>query len=560
MTDLAFVLCAGLGERLRPMTLSTPKPLVPIWNRPLLAHTLDALADWGVREVFLNTHWLPEALRAFIAAYRGPLTLRELPEPELLGTGGALRNLAPHLGGRPFWLVNGDVVFHADPAPLAEAFEASGRFAAAWLEPKRGPRTVELDYAGRVTCWRSPTPGVERTYTFTGVSLLSPDVLTFLPDRPVCSLVDAFENAAFANRFVRGVLLPESYWNDAGTPAAYLEAHRDAKRLPGLSRYAAGAADPQPEPVAQALAALKWPAAETVVAPLGARGSKRAFWRLAAPRRAAVAIAYETEGRAENARYAACARALAKAGVAVPKVLLDRPGLLVLEDLGDDTFDRHADAVREDCLRGSDAPGHEGHRHGSPQLRQVMELLAAFHRADVGDLPLEPPFDAALYDWEVDLHERFAAPFPPEARAELAHVRDALLAEPTVLVHRDFQSSNLLWHAKRPWVIDFQGMRRGPALYDLASFLYDPYVDWGEAVREAAIDAYAQAANRDAGALRATLPLAGLQRLTQAIGAYHRLASVGQPRFLAYVPTARATAAALAEKAHLPALAAFFKD
>ena len=189
------------------------------------------------------------------------------------------------------------------------------------------------------------------------------------------------------------------------------------------------------------------------------------------------------------------------------------------------------------------------------KARGGQSLLARF---SVEALTKE--FYAALYDWEVDLHERFAAPFPPEARAELAHVRDALLAEPTVLVHRDFQSSNLLWHAKRPWVIDFQGMRRGPALYDLASFLYDPYVDWGEAVREAAIDAYAQAANRDAGALRATLPLAGLQRLTQAIGAYHRLASVGQPRFLAYVPTARATAAALAEKAHLPALAAFFKD
>ena len=560
MTDLAFVLCAGLGERLRPMTLATPKPLVPIWNRPLLAHTLDTLAGWGVREVFLNTHWLPEALRAFIAAYRGPLTLHELHEPDLLGTGGALRNLAPHLKGRPFWLVNGDVVFHADPAPLAEAFEASGRFAAAWLEPKRGPRTVELDYAGRVTCWRSPTPGVDRTYTFTGVSLLSPDVLSFLPDRPVCSLVDAFENAAFSNRFVRGVLLPESYWNDAGTPAAYIEAHRDAKRLPALARYASGAADTPPAPVAQALAAIKWPVGETIVAPLGARGSKRTFWRLSAPRRSAIAIAYETEGRAENARYAACAKALAKAHVAVPKVLLDLPNLLVMEDLGDDTFDRHVAAVREDCLRGSEAPGHEGHRHGSPRLRQVMELLAAFHRAEVGDLPLEPPFDAALYAWEVSLHEQFAAPFPPEAKAELARIQDALLTEPAVLVHRDFQSSNILWHAKAPALIDFQGMRRGPALYDLASFLYDPYVDWGEAAQEAAIDAYAEAANRDAEELRAKLPLAGIQRLTQAIGAYHRLASVGQPRFLAYVPIARARAAALAEKAQLPALTAFFKD
>lgn len=555
MTDLAFVLCAGLGERLRPMTLATPKPLVPIWNRPLLAHTLATLEGWGVREVFLNSHWLPERLRAFIADYRGPLALHELHEPDLLGTGGALRGLAPHLKGRPFWLVNGDVVFHADSAPIEAAFESSGRFGAAWLEPTRGPRTVEMDYAGRVTCWRSPTPAVAHTYTFTGVSLLSPDVLGYLPEARACSLIDAFENAALANRFVRGVVLPSAYWNDAGTPAAYVEAHRDAKRLPELARYAAGAADPLPGPVLRALGKPGWEPADTIVAPLGARGSKRTFWRLVGPRKSALAIAYETEGRAENARYADCAKALAKAGVAVPKVLADDPNLLLLEDLGDDTLDRHVSAIREDFLCDC-AGGHShGHRHVSPKLNQVMELLAAFHRADVGDLPLEPPFDADLYGWEVGLYEQFAAPFPPQAKAELGKVRDALLSEPQVLVHRDFQSSNLIWRDGRPWVIDFQGMRRGPALYDLASFLYDPYVAWGDAAIDAAIAAYAVASGRDEAGLRAKLPLAGVQRLIQALGAYHRLASVGQPRFLAYVPTARARAAALAQAAALPALA-----
>lgn len=558
MTDLAFVLCAGLGERLRPMTLATPKPLVPIWNRPLLAHTLATLEGWGVREVFLNSHWLPERLRAFIAGYRGTLVLHELHEPELLGTGGALRGLAPHLKGRPFWLVNGDIVFHADPAPIEAAFEASGRFGAAWLEPKRGPRTVEMDYAGRVTCWRSPTPAVAHTYTFTGVSLLSPDVVGCLPEARVCSVIDAFENAALANRFVRGVVLPSAYWNDAGTPAAYVEAHRDAKRLPELSRYAAGSADAHPEPVLRALGKLGWRPADTIVAPLGERGSKRTFWRVVGPKRSVLAIAYETAGRAENARYAACARALAKAGVAVPKVLADEPNLLLLEDLGDDTLDRHVAAIREELLCDCGAGHHLGHRHASAQLTQVMELLAAFHRADVGDLPLEPPFDAALYAWEVDLYERFVAPFPERARGELGTIRDALLAEPQVLVHRDFQSSNLIWRNRRPWVIDFQGMRRGPAIYDLASFLYDPYVDWGDAAIDAAIAAYAKAAGRDEGGLRAKLPLAAIQRLTQALGAYHRLAAAGQPRFLAYVPIARARAAALARAVGLPALAAAF--
>lgn len=554
--DVAFVLCAGLGERLRPMTLGVPKPLAPLWNRPLLGHTLGILEGWGVREVYVNAHWLPGQVREFAAGYRGAARVTVLEEPELLGTGGALRGIAPFLGDRPFWLINGDIVFDVCPEAVEEAFVRSGRFAGAWLEPTRGPRTVETDFAGRVTCWRSPTPGVERTFTFTGVSLLAPEVVGFLPDRKVCSVVDAFDAAAMAGRFVRAASPAGAYWNDAGTPEAYLEAHRDARRLPALARYAAGAEDTPPPAVARALGVLGWKAGETIVAPLGERGSRRAFWRLVGARERVVAVAYETEGRPENARYAACARALAKAGIAVPKPLAEAPGLLILEDLGDETLDRHVTDIRESCAMGSEC----GHAHGSPMLHQVMELLTAFHRAEVGGLELEPPFDAALYAWEWELYERHVAPFPAEAKAELARVREALLAEPTVLVHRDFQSSNILLHGKRPWVIDFQGMRRGPAVYDLASFLFDPYVEWGDAARADALGAYAKASGRDVGALRRVLPLAGVQRLTQALGAYHRLAGVGQTRFLAYVPAARARAAALAREAGLGALEKAFQS
>ena len=594
MTEVAFVLCAGLGERLRPMTLSTPKPLMPIWNIPLLAHTLEALAGWGVREVYLNTFWLPEQLEAFVANYKGPLSLTLLHErEEVLGTGGGLRALAPYLKGRPFWLVNGDVVFDLQPDEIEAAFEASGRFAAAWLEPKAGPRTVETDYQGRVTCWHSPTPKVEHTATFAGVSLLSPEVLDFLPaEKRVCSVIEAFEAAMFAGKFVRGASPKGTYWNDAGTPEAYLQVHKDAQRFPALARYTAGAQQiPGPE-VKRALELLKWAAAETVIVPLGRRGSKRTFWRLVGARRSVIAIAYETEGRAENGRYAACAEALTKAGIPVPKVVADQPGLLLMEDFGDRTLDKLVKQWKEEteragykaaaehahhhehCDCGHDHEhhdhcdcGHEHHHdhdhcdcHHAPvphcvQLGAVMELLAAFHKANIGDLPLEPPFDKDLYAWEVGLYEQFAAPLPPAAKAEWEAVRDVLLAEPLVLVHRDFQSTNVLWHKDRPGLIDFQGMRRGPALYDLASFFYDPYVDWGDALLEDALHSYAKASGIPYSYLRVKLPYAGIQRLMQAIGAYYRLASVGQPRFLKFVPIARERASKLAQAVGLNALA-----
>jgi aminoglycoside/choline kinase family phosphotransferase len=98
-------------------------------------------------------------------------------------------------------------------------------------------------------------------------------------------------------------------------------------------------------------------------------------------------------------------------------------------------------------------------------------------------------------------------------------------------------------------------MRRGPALYDIASFLADPYTDWGPHATLDSLNAYAKASGRDVETLAKVLPCAIVQRLTQAIGAFHRLASVGQPRFLAYVPLARARAAAAAKAAGFTAIA-----
>lgn len=539
----AFLLGAGLGERLRPMTLATPKPLMPIWNRPLLAHTLSILERWGIREVYINTHWLPEAMTAFVDAYTGPLTLHLLHEPTILGTGGALRCMKQHLTDTDaFWLVNGDIVFQADAQPLVDAFEASGRFAAAWLEPSIGPRTVEMDFKQRITCWHSPTPGVTHTYTFTGVSLLSKKVLDYLPETPLaCSIVDAFNAAMCDNHFVQGALQSKAYWNDAGTPAAYLQVHRDTQNAPTLAAYRSAAnLSPAPE-VDEALAALQWPLADTIIIPMGKRGSNRTFWRLVYNRKAAIAIAYESIERVENRRYADCARVLKKAGVNVPAILFDTPGLLILEDLGDNTLDKY--------LPKGNAPD------PLAEIEATMQQLARFHGATTGKLTLEPTFDASLLKWEHDFYQTHVAPFPADVQPELQQLIDVIAKEPHVLMHRDFQSTNVLWHKARPYLIDFQGMRRGPAIYDLASFLYDPYLTWSPEVHQHAIDHYATAAQRDPEALRRLLPYAALQRLLQAIGAYHRLAKVGQKRFLAFIPVATTRAITLAQSLGFNALA-----
>ena len=103
----AFVLAAGLGTRLRPLTAALPKPMLPLWGVPMIRHTLEMLRTWGVREAVLNLHHAPGPMIEYLAAHPvDGLRVSCLWEPELLGTGGALRQAAGFIGDAPCWLVN----------------------------------------------------------------------------------------------------------------------------------------------------------------------------------------------------------------------------------------------------------------------------------------------------------------------------------------------------------------------------------------------------------------------------------------------------------------------
>lgn len=597
----ALVLAAGLGTRLRPLTAACPKPLLPLWNVPLLEHLLRLLEAWGVEEVAVNLHWQPEKIRAYLAARQGQAKIRAAYEPEILGTGGALRPLRSFFDTEPFWVANADIAAALDPSPLMQAFEAGDGLAAAWLEPKKGPRTVETDRRGRITCYRSPTPGVPGTSTFCGLQLISPRLFDHLPERPFCTLVEAYEQAMGQNLFVDGVAVPGSYWDDAGTVEAYLRIHGEVKRLAkagkgggglydaradrcgagearffcvgadvtvgagvtgcdsivsGRSSVADGsaltravvaggsvggtldgavcirAADVEDEALPGALAALGWQPETTAAAFLGTRGSNRSFWRLYSERASAIYIRYSLE-RSENVRYSGHAAVLAAAGVPVPAVLADLPAsrCLVLEDWGDDSLQQRMER----------RPG-----HAEAWYRSVVEALARLHRegtraVETSGTALEPPFDAALYAWEHRLFEeqllveRYGyEALPEEVTRELLGVAERLGKARQVVVHRDFQSSNILFRGLRFAFIDFQGMRLGAAAYDLASLLYDPYVKLTPLFRARLAAHYGSCQPEHPDAVELFFDGA-VQRLVQALGAYGRLAGVGQPGFVRHI-------------------------
>ena len=268
-------------------------------------------------------------------------------------------------------------------------------------------------------------------------------------------------------------------------------------------------------------------------------GSDRKFWRGRGSAEGLVAVTYGSE-KAENARYADCALFLHSQGVSVPRVVAhdaDRRFLL-LEDAGTEDLWTHRESpweTRAGLYRGA--------------LRQA----ALLHRADLAAAEqasvLQAPFDADLYRWEQDyFFEHFLGGRRDEL-APFAEQASALAARPRVLLHRDFQSQNIMVREGKVTFIDFQGMRAGLAGYDVASLLYDPYVVMSGAQRAELSDFYRQTAGlSDSAAWDDELRSCARQRLMQALGAYGFLGRVkGKTAFLGHIPAAAERLAALCE-------------
>src|SRR5690625_5858639 len=105
----AMLLAAGRGERMRPLTDKTPKPMLELGGRTMAERALDRLADAGIEEVVVNLHHLPDQIRSRLEGYQG-LTIHFSEEEELLDTGGGVARALPLLGDEPFYVANGDAV------------------------------------------------------------------------------------------------------------------------------------------------------------------------------------------------------------------------------------------------------------------------------------------------------------------------------------------------------------------------------------------------------------------------------------------------------------------
>lgn len=234
--DTAVILSAGLGTRMRPLTLTTPKPLLPLGGRPILAHTLDRLAEAGVSRIIVNAHYLAEQIEDFLRPYPNVTVTRE---GELQDTGGAITAMLAKglLPETPFYIVNGDTYWVDGPSPtlprLARSFDATrcdaslllARSAGAVAETGRGdflwPAGGGLQRRGE----RDVAP-----YLYAGVQLVAPALFANAPAAPF-SMNLLWDRALAAGRL--NAIVHDGVWFHLSTPEdlAQAQAVLDAREV-----------------------------------------------------------------------------------------------------------------------------------------------------------------------------------------------------------------------------------------------------------------------------------------------------------------------------------------
>ncbi len=581
-----LVLAAGLGVRLRPVTDYLPKPLLPVAGTPLLDRAIAALLGAGATTVAVNAHHRAHLVAAHLAAHRERARLRLSLEPRILGTAGALAGAREHLAGADLIVVyNGDVLGDLDLGALVAAHEDGGAAATLALTDWPAVNTVRLgsdgsvrDLAGRLG---TPAASGDRQLTFTGIACYDAAILDRLPRGP-SDLVDVLGRWLQERPgAVRG-WVHDGAWEDLGTLGRYLDAHRRllgpgfvsgrAATVAAAARAGAelaevvllpGATVPAGVRLRRAVVGNGWSVSEepagdlalarragfsqaVIAEPITGHGSDRRFLRLREGARRAVLMLTDAAD-AELPRYLAIARFLYDLGLGAPAILAQDPTrhAVLLEDLGDRSLGA---LVASEPRRAADL---------YDRVLARLADLQTFGAEARARCPLawDRRFDRGHLRWETDyFRTRFLvgwAGLDPEdcagLDAEFAALATAALAQPRTLVHRDFQSQNILLKDGVVRLVDVQGMRWGPQAYDVVSLLLDPYVDLPADLRDRLLAGFpARLRDRgadapDADAWRAMICVAGLQRIMQALGAYAFLGQVkGRAAFLAHIPAARA--------------------
>ncbi|MHB8780543.1 MAG: sugar phosphate nucleotidyltransferase [Candidatus Geothermincolia bacterium] len=230
-----MILAAGLGTRLRPLTEDISKPMVPIVNKPVMQHIVELLVRHGIREIFVNLHHFPDAIRGHFGdgkAWGADIVYSF--EEELLGTAGGVKKLEGELAGGSFLIISGDALTDIDLGKLADFHRSRGALATMVLTEVDDPSkygVVITEPDGRVNSFQEKPPrGTELSRVAnSGIYMFEPEIFDLMP--PAGDFYD-FGTQLYPMMLERGLPLfgyeHDDYWNDVGSLEEYRRGNFDA--------------------------------------------------------------------------------------------------------------------------------------------------------------------------------------------------------------------------------------------------------------------------------------------------------------------------------------------
>jgi aminoglycoside/choline kinase family phosphotransferase/dTDP-glucose pyrophosphorylase len=550
----ALILAAGFGTRLLPFTQNIPKPLFTISGRPLLDIIIRTLEKAGCEAIVINTHHLHEQIDLFLMSQEYTIPISTRHEPVIRGTGGAVKNVADFWDEQPFMVINSDIftnidlkkvyAFHTShPDPVTMVLCEDAEFNTVWVAPDGSIRNFDSRETGNV----SPNG---RRLTFTGIQVLDPEVIAYIPENAFFSIIEAYKNIIAAGKRVRSFLARGYYWKDIGTPQRYKDAVFETMAPEVFRKVGHGSA-----------------AIEIGRQRLSGDGSDRIWYRLspshesansantgpqvsgADDRRSLIMVDHGIRLKhttSEADAFVAIGNHLFAKGIPVPKIhAFDTfSGLVFLEDLGDFHL--------QDMVRNAASPDEIWAYYCA-----VIRLLVHMSVSGTDGFDLSWTCQTAKYDRNLILEKEcryFVDSFLLGYRGLDLRYDDfaedfSNLADKTMefalngFMHRDMQSRNIMVKDGQFYFIDFQGSRIGPMQYDLAALLIDPYVELPLPLQNRLSDYYIDrltaCMDLDEKRFREGYKYCTITRNLQMLGAFGHLSRVkGKTYFEKFIPPA----------------------
>ncbi len=535
----ALILAAGFGERLKPYTCRTPKPLFTISKQPLLDRVIRKLLSAGISHIMVNTHHLHHQIERYLLSQSYPIPVTTAYEPEILGTGGAIKNLSHFWGDESFMVVNSDILFDTDLEALCCFHKKECALATLMLYDHTMFNQVWVGPQNRLLGFGSgkrPPGAHKKQLTFTGIQIIDPQLLEFIPAKRFYSIIDAYKVALAERKEIRAYIPKRLVWTDIGSPERYREAACQTMAREALARQTGQ--DNVPKIDMQQLAG---------------DGSDRLWYRCTAAGSSIIMVDHGIRTGSETQEvdsFIRIGKHLSAKGVAVPCIILSDPfaGLVFLEDLGDLHLQEKVLQNKTDIDLILSL------------YRSVIDKLV--HMALAGRQGFDPEWtwQSATYDHAIVIEKecryfveaflngylQLALSFE-EFKDEFVFLADSVANCTEIgFMHRDMQSRNIMIHQDRCFIIDFQGARTGPLQYDLASLLLDPYVALSPKTVKILYDYYVKCLSAhgtiDAAVFRNGFETCAITRNLQILGAFGHLSrNKGKTHFEAYIPGALQT-------------------